>query len=128
MKNLKMITCIVCLSSFLLSDYAKLPKEKKSTLSNDKKSKLLIDKNNFDSKSKPSDIKKAKRLNKNKLLNDNNLKNELMQLEKQFKVEREQLRDEYKKRRKDIYLKYGVKPPKKNRENNNELNKNKHSF
>jgi len=128
MKYLKFLVGVLCFSSFLLSDYSKLPKDTKSTLSNDNKSKFLNKKEKFDSKKKPTEINRAKRLNKNKLLNDNDLKKELMQLEKQFKIERDELRAEYKKRRKEIYLKYGVKPPKKNRDNNNDFKKIKDSF
>ena len=110
MKNYK-LTLFVILSmtfSFLYSDYAKLPLENTSPLLKTKKKE---EKFKLENKKK----QKIKDLNKSKVIDNQDLKAELTDLENEFKAQRNQLRETYKRKRIEIYKKYGVKPPQKNR-------------
>ena len=115
-KNNFILLFILILSiSFLYSDYAKLPIDNTSSLSNTK---------NKQTKNKPEQVKekpvklkkkeKVKDLPAKEILNQD-LKAELMDLENEFKAQRQKLRETYKEKRRAIYEKYGVKPPKKQR-------------
>jgi flagellar biosynthesis component FlhA len=109
-KNNFIILAILIMSvSFLFSDYAKLPIDNNSSLSNVKNKKPIKNK-----PGKVKDIEKAKNLPAKDILNQD-LKAELMDLENEFKAQRQKLRQTYKQKRKAIYEKYGVKPPKKQR-------------
>ena len=113
MKILKLILPLSLILSLIFSDYSKLPSDKKSPLS--KANKKLLDRNYDLKKNKSKNIDKPKKLNKDNFQNQD-LKDELISLEKEFKIKKAELRKEYKEKRKTIYNKYGVKPPK--RENN----------
>jgi len=113
MKILKLILPVSLILSIIISDYSKLPSDKQSPLS--KANKKLLDRTNDLKKNKSKNISKPKIVNKDRLQNQD-LKDELVSLEKEFKIKKAELRQEYKEKRKAIYNKYGVKPPK--RENN----------
>ena len=114
-KNNFILLFILILSiSFLHSDYAKLPADNSSPLLDTKAKKPHKNKpGKF--QPNPNNVKpKVKDLSKKEIINQD-LKAELMDLENEFKEKRENLRELYKQRRKEIYKKYGVKPPKKKR-------------
>ena len=108
--------------SFLYSDYAKLPANNVSPLSNIKGKKPDKNKPGKVKPKKTEEVKpKAKDLPAKEILNQD-LKAELMDLENEFKAKRQELRETYKERRKAIYEKYGVKPPKKQRSDSDTKN------
>lgn len=110
MKILKLILPASLILSLIISDYGKLPTDKKSPLS--KANKNTSEQNKDLKKIKSKNINKPKNLNKDKFQNQD-LKDELVSLEKEFKIKKAELRSEYKQKRKNIYAKYGVKPPKR---------------
>ena len=119
---------LLLLSTFLFADNAKLNSENK---------KKLINRTDF-TKLKKSSFLKPKDLKSN---SNDNLKTELEQLENEFNKEHKYIRNEYKqkitllkeqqktevkslkksynKRRREIYKKYGVSPPKNGNKNEN---------
>ena len=119
---------LLLLSTFLFADNAKLNSENK---------KKLINRTDF-TKLKKSSFLKPKDLKSN---SNDNLKTELEQLENEFNKEHKYIRNEYKQkitllkeqqktevkslkktynnRRREIYKKYGVSPPKKGNKNEN---------
>ena len=105
--NFILLSVLILSISFLYSDYAKLPADNNSSLSNVKNKKPIKGK-----PEKVKNIKKTKSLPAKEILNQD-LKAELMDLENEFKAQRQKLRETYKEKRKAIYEKYGVKPPKK---------------
>ena len=108
--------------SFLYSDYAKLPANNSSPLSNIKGKKPDKNKPGKAKPKKTEQVKpKAKDLPAKEILNQD-LKAELVDLENEFKAKRQKLRETYKERRKAIYEKYGVKPPKKQRSDSDNKN------
>ena len=108
--------------SFLYSNYAKLPIDNTSPLSKSKTKKIDQDKPAKVKPKKADQVKpKAKDLPAKEILNQD-LKAELMDLENEFKEKRQKLRETYKQRRKEIYAKYGVKPPKKKRSDSDSRN------
>ena len=122
-KNNFILLFILTLSfSFLYSNYAKLPSNNTSPLSNIKGKKPDKNKPGKVKPKKNEEVKpKAKDLPAKEILNQD-LKAELMDLENEFKARRQKLRETYKERRKEIYEKYGVKPPKKQRSDSDAKN------
>ena len=112
--NFVLLSILILSFSFLYSDYTKLPIDKASPLSTVKNKKPIKNKPGK-AKVKIDNIKpKAKDLPAQDILNQD-LKAELMDLENEFKLKRQELRQTYKERRKQIYQKYGVKLPKNQR-------------
>ena len=116
--NLILFICLFVSTSILHSSSGKLPLDKSSSLKKNNDNKKMINsdgalKKNKELKDKA--IKKPINLKKEEKINPE-LKNELLALEKEFQIDKTELRNRYKERRKAIYKKYGVNPPKKNRD------------
>ena len=118
-KNNFILLYVIFSISFLYSNYAKLPIDNSSSLSNTKNKPIKNKPEKM--KEKPEKAKKkekVKNLPAQEILNQD-LKAELMDLENEFKAKRQKLRETYKAKRKEIYEKYGVKPPAKQGTGNN---------
>ena len=117
MKHYKYLILLIISASFLMSQVGQVPNKKgypspinskkkgviKATENNDLKTELIELENSF--KDQHASIK-------------SDYKKKISALKEQQKAEVQELKKNYNKRRAAIYKKYGVKPPKKNNQSN----------
>tara|TARA_Y100000588_G_scaffold310081_1_gene335438 strand:- start:180 stop:605 length:426 start_codon:yes stop_codon:yes gene_type:complete len=101
-------------TSFLFSDYTKAPK-KHFSFQKTKKDGVIKSDQNDNLKTELLDLES--RFKSEYDMIKNNYKEQITSLKGMQKSEVQSLKQNYKERRRAIYQKYGVKPPKKNDEN-----------